>query len=343
MAVSNEKVSDLNAFIITAGALGITESQFYEKLIASYPTGLDFSKIRTPSEYLEFRQNLAIKFLTDADLETSRKISIALFTGTTTNVVSPSNVVQNQPKMSKRQAKNRRSRVNKSSKKKQVVKLPWTSKVTRQCKELGWPDPVQPPIKKPRLAVSIVPDTPVRPWVKYMPVADFRTMGLSTQFCDSTQRWKTGRLTNIHRPPKLKAGKFATRSREDSEYRHHMGLHTQESECDICDCVVRFHFFDDFENVTSRIVAMVVLHHWVVLGQEIDHFNWYQQTWWQGMNEGGHLIPMHGIGDFIKSYIENGRVNKSDQVRTYSDASKTVWTHVLKDVPDPKLCFRLTR
>jgi len=355
MAVFNEKVMEPNSFIITARALDFTEAQFFENLVEKFPTEFSSFKVRTPSEYLETRQNLTIKFLQDADLDTLRKVAIALFTGkVTTEPIQESPIVEVQStkpaklSMSQRQRKNRRSRMNKSSKKKPEPELSFTSAGCsyriREQDKIGWPRPIEPPLKKPRTSdVETYFDTPQRQWLPYMPVCNFGLLGtFKHELCDATRRHLTKQMISITRPPKYKAGKFASRPIDEASYRHRYGLHPRDADCDICDNAYRYNFFDDFAGKPTRIFAFIVLHHWILLGQSFDNFNWHPQTWQDRMYVDGKVIAMNEIEPMVRNYIECGGVKTHNQIRTYEDDTRHTWTFVLGKDPDPAFTFRLT-
>jgi hypothetical protein len=349
MAVPNmEKVIHPNTFIITASVLGWSEEQFFEVLIEKYPEDLDFRKIRTPVEYLEFRSCLATKFLSNASLDILRKTSIALFSSNT--VASSIQPVPNpiaiaQPKvtvksLTKRQGKNRRSRKNKSSK--APTEPPVVDHFTQHLTDLGWPTPQEPPIKRARIEVPFEPKTPTRAWVDYMPVCNFAILEGNPEPCYQMQKVRIKELCTIDYHV-WKNGKFASRSISEAEYRHDVGIHRQEDECDICDCAYRFHFLDDFAGVQTRIIALIALHHWIQHGAKIHHFNWCPQSWMDDMFVDGEAIPISAIGPVIRRYIDGNRVKKSNMIISNMSPDRLSWTEKKGKDPDPANCFRLTR
>jgi hypothetical protein len=337
-----EKVIHPNTFIITACALGWSEEQFFEVLIEKYPEDLDFRKVRTLAEYQEFRRCLATKFLTNADIDILRKTSIALLNDASPSTQSiPTNVEVTKPiTITRRQGKNRRSRKNKSSK--APTEPPVIDHLARKCTELGWPAPIEPPSKRPRVSVPFEPTTPAKPWVTHMPICNFFILVGKLDTCRSTQRTKIKELTTTL-PLTFKPGKFASRSVDEAEYRHKMGLHRLEDECDICDCAFRYHFLDDFFGVQSRIIALIALHHWIQHGAEIPHFNWCPQTWMDQMYVDGRAVQIEDIGPIIRRYIDSGRVQTHNDICTYPDGDMLTVKTVRGKDPDPAICFRLTR
>jgi hypothetical protein len=341
-----EKVIHPNTFIITASALDWSEEQFFEVLIEKYPKDLDFRKVRTVTEYLEFRNNLATRFLSNADIDILRKTSIALLNNNTlvsSNPTSPTQAIVTQPKVqSKRQSKNRRSRKNKSSKAR--LPPPATDYVARNLvkKPYYWPQPIEPPSKRPRIQIPFIPKTPVKPWVAHMPVCDFSNLGNEPDPCFSTQRTMIKDLTTIGYDKAI-PGKFASRKINEAEYRHNIGIHRQEDGCDICDCAYRYHFFDDFIGVQTRIIALIALHHWVVHGANIRHFNWCPQTWMNSMYVDGKAVGISDIGPIIRQYIDENRVVEDNYIKTYCSEDKMTFTKVKGKDPDPAMCLRLTR
>jgi hypothetical protein len=309
-----------------AGSLGLTEVKFFEKLINMFPQELDFNKIRSPSEYLGFRNSLASKYLNNLDVESLRKVSVALLNGQTTEVVE--RIAPVDTNLTTRQKKNRRSRVNKSSKVRAVAPL----RKRRERTNTPWFDASkqEPPPKKPRIGLPFIPTTPQRSWVQYMPIVKFRTWSFGLREFSSTQA------------NPLTPGSFATRSVKEEEYRHDIGAHTKEDECHICDQVYRYHFFDDYHKVTSRLIAFVAMHHWLDKGKSINTFNWCTQTWHENMMVDGNWVPASEVGELIDAYIKSDKFMEHNEHRTYS-SDGLEWTSVEKRPPNPLYCFRLTR
>jgi len=331
MAIPIEKVNQSDTFIITAGSLGLTEVEFFVKLINMFPSELDFNKIRSPSEYLSFRNNLASKFMAQSDVETLKKISISLLNGHTTENVAEAAIPQKT--ISKRQKKNKRSRLNKRSKLRAVAQLKKLSKEQFSKRRTApWFDPasLEPPPKKIRIGDPFLPLTPARGWVQYMPIVKF-----------SVYPWNVRELTTILARP-LTSGSVATRLVKEEEYRHDMGCHTVDDGCHICDQVYRYHFFDDYFKVTSRIIAFVALHHWMDNGRQIPEFNWCPQTWYEEACVDGIHIPAADVGELIKRYIDSGKVQIHNQNRNIIPGT-IVEKCIERKPPNARFSFRLTR
>jgi hypothetical protein len=326
MAVPNKKVNDHDTFIITAGSLGLSEEKFFEKLINMFPSELDFNKIRSPSEYLSFRNHLASEFMKQSDLETLKKISVALLLGPTTENNAELAVPA---KPTTRQLKNKRSRVNKSSKLRAVAQL----KSSASKRQAPWFNPkrLEAPPKRKRIGDPFLPTTPARSWVQHMPVVKF----------SGNYSWYVREVTTLNKDT-LIAGSYATRSVKEEEYRHTVGCHTVDDECHLCDQVYRFHFFDDYERKTSRLIAFVALHHWINLKQNILYFNWCPQTWYEEACVDGAHIPASDVGALIKRYVESGKVQDQNQHQTHTPDTP-VYTAVELPPPSPLFSFRLTR
>jgi hypothetical protein len=282
-------------------------------------------KIRSPQEYLSFRNSLASKYLNKSDVESLKKISIALLNGQSTESVAEEAIPK--PNLTIRQKKNKRTRVNKSSKMRAVAQL----KSVKSKTSAPWFDVSErgPPPKKPRIGRPFLATTPRKPWVEHMPIVKF-----------DVYEWDKRVLTTIERIP-LTEGSYATRPIKEEEYRHEIGAHTKEEECHLCDQVYRYHFFDDYPQVTSRLIAFVALHHWIDQGQCIKMFNWCPQTWHKDACAEGDFIRAAEVGTLIKSYISDKKVVDNNQIRTpHPDGGEKV---VEKRPPNPNFSFRLTR
>jgi hypothetical protein len=332
MAANNMEAYTPATFIITASVLELSETQFCEKLMKDYPQMIDFTKIRTPSEFSEFRDSLALKFLSDADLQTLRKVSIALYRGNATPpvVVAPKETLNEAggPKLSRRQLKNKRTRAN--NKKRKQVAAPTLVQGQKVLRKRGWPQPKEPPIKRTRIDdIVFSPSTPPRMWMAS--IAPVKMSQLEVRELITVEKTS------------LVDGTFASRTEPEHEYRHRMGIHPRADDCDICDCAYRYHFFDDFEGVKTRLFAFVALHHWIKLGGSVRSFNWYPQTWQnQIVRSDGSIVPVGEMYGILKLYIDMGKVRHHNHVSVKSDADGEITFKEGRD-PDPKMSFRLTR